>query len=95
MSAEINQSEWPRPMETCGTHRKDALKQKGHSSTPKFANEEAPVWMEMLSNHKSATKHLDHAQTIKVLEFSLYEPSREECMKCGGIVVQSQNLLCE
>jgi hypothetical protein len=72
MIADKDQSEWPRPMETCGSCRKDVLKQPGQSNTRYFDNEEAPIWMEMSNNHTSPG-HLEHARTrqVNMLEGSM------------------------
>ncbi len=61
----MNDSEWPRPMETCGSFRKDALKQLENSRSRSFENEEAPIWMEMSNSHK-ALGHLEHTKTRQV-----------------------------
>ncbi len=70
MSAEINH-EWPRPMETCGTYRVDVLKQRGHSNSINFGNEEAPIWMEMSSSHK-VLQHLDNKKARQVHTLSSF-----------------------
>ncbi len=62
---DMNDSEWPRPMETCGSYRKEAIKLSEHSRNQTFDNEEAPIWMEMSNSHK-ALGHVDRAKTRQV-----------------------------